>query len=152
MTDFEPTPEAPAAEESERIEVLYEGQCPSLTGRSVLSFQLGRDPQSNEPHLRILRNSGKGMWAKSWAAVGHIDAILAKADQVSARTFHDVHPGKSINTGGFILAILKDLGVVRPKEGSRCHERVPGASLQQAITFKIKEVAALGKTRKPKGG
>jgi hypothetical protein len=132
--------------------VDFDAECHSLTGRSVLTYQAGHDPQTNEPLLRIARNSGKGIFCKDPARVAVIDDLLAKASEVSARTFNDVHPGKSINTGGFILAILRDLGVVQPKEESRCHERVPGASLQQAIAFKIKEVAALGKHRKAKVG
>ncbi len=123
--------------------VDYEAECPSITGRSVLTFQAGRDPQSNEPQLRILRNSGRGMACKDWAPVAHIDAILAKADPVTARTFHDVHPGKSINTGGFILAILKALGVVQPKDDhSRQHERVPGTTVLQALAARIAEANA----------
>ncbi|GAB3656450.1 hypothetical protein [Ramlibacter alkalitolerans] len=141
---------------SEAIEptVEYEGECPSISGRSTLTFQIGRNPTdtTGERLFRISDNTGKGMWCKGWAAVSEIDALLSKTEDISARTFNDVHPGKSINTGGFILAVLKNLDVVKPKEESRCHERVPGASLQQAIAFKLKEVAALDKHRKTKAG
>lgn len=120
------------------IVVDYEAECDSLTGRSVLTFQAGHDPQTNKPKLRIAKNSGRGMFCKDWAPVDHIDAILAKAEPVTARTFHDVHPGKSINTGGFILAILKDLGVVQAKEdNTRHHERVGGATVLQALSARI---------------
>lgn len=129
--------------------VDYEGECPSITGRSVLTFQAGRDPQSNEPQLRILRNSGGGMACKEWAQVAHLDAILAKADPVTARAFHAVHPGKSINTGGFILAILKDLGVVQPKDdNSRQHQRVPGITVLKALAARIAEANAAGTASK----
>jgi hypothetical protein len=121
------------------VVVNYEAECDSLTSRSVLVFQAGHDPQSNEPKLRIVRNTGKGMFCKDWAPVAHIDAILAKADPVTARTLNDVHPGKSINTGGFLLAILKHLDVVKPKEESRHHERVPGATVLQALSARIAE-------------
>lgn len=128
--------------------VDYEAECDSLTGRSVLTFQAGHDPQSNEPKLRIVSNTGKGMFCKDWAPVAHIDAILAKAEPVSARTFNDVHPGKSINTGGFLLAIAKDLGVVKVKEESRHHERVPGATVLQALSARIAEANAADKGSK----
>jgi hypothetical protein len=147
--------DAQAQEQEEAVPEMvvdYEAECESLTGRSVLTFQIGHEPEGDEPQLRILRNSGKGMFCRDWAPVARIDAILTKADVVSVRILNDVHPGKSINTGGFILAILRELGVVQPKEESRCHERVPGASLRQAITFKLKEAAALDKHRKAKAG
>jgi hypothetical protein len=84
--------------------------------------------------------------------VSKIDALLTKNTELSARTFNEVHPGRSINTGGFILAVLKNLGVVKLKEESRHHERVPGATLLQALIFKAKEAAALDKQKKAKAG
>jgi hypothetical protein len=120
--------------------VDYEGECHSLTERSVLTFQAGRNPEGNVPVLRIARNSGGGMYAKDWAPVEHIDAILEKADPLTGRAFNDVHPGKSINTGSFILAILKDLGVVQAKDdNTRHHERVPGMTVLKALAARIAE-------------
>jgi hypothetical protein len=130
-------------EAAPEIVVDYEAECPSLTGRSVLTFQAGHDPQCNDPKLRIVRNSGRGMFCREWAPVALIDALLAAADPVTARTFHEVHPGKSINTGGFVLAILKDLGVVQPKDdNTRHHERVEGVTVLQALSQRIAEAHA----------
>lgn len=134
------TQEAQEQEEQAAPEMVvdYEGECDSLTGRSVLTFQAGHDPQTNVPMLRIARNSGGGMYAKDWALVEHIDAILAKADPLTGRAFNDVHPGKSINTGSFILAILKDLGVVQAKDdNTRHHERVAGTTVLKALAARI---------------
>lgn len=136
------------------ITVDYQGNCPSITGRSTLTFEVGRLflGEHAVPHMRIASNSGGGMFCKDWAPIAHVDAILAKADPVTARTFNEVHPGKSINTGGFYLAILKDLGVVQPKDdNTRHHERVPGTTVLAALTKQIEqsgvpEVAA--KTRR----
>jgi hypothetical protein len=150
MTEAENTTQV--EEEAPEMIVDYEGECPSLTERSVLTYQAGRDPRNNEPVLRIVRNTGGGMWARPWAPILLIDAILAKADPVTARTFNDVHPGRSINTGGFILAVVKDLGVVQPKDdNTRHHERVPGATVLQALATRIAEASATdtgGKSRR----
>jgi hypothetical protein len=145
--------ESPQSDEPVEIVVELEGEAPSISGRSTLAYQVGWNPTdpTKEPLFRISDNTGKGMWCKDWAPVAAIDAILAKAEDISARTLNEVHPGKSINTGGFILAVLKDLGVVQAKEESRHHERVAGASLFQAITFKMKEQAAMGKAKKKAG-
>ncbi|MEI2659431.1 MAG: hypothetical protein V9G11_05240 [Bifidobacterium adolescentis] len=35
------------------------------------------------------------------------------AAELTAKSFHALHPGKSINTGGFVMAVLKDLGLIR---------------------------------------
>jgi hypothetical protein len=140
-------------EEHEVAEMIvdYEGDCDSLTGRSVLTFQAGHDPQTNEPKLRIARNSGRGMFCKDWALVAAIDTILSKADPVTARTFNDVHPGKSVNTGGFILAILKDLGVVQAKDdNTRHHERVTGKTVLDALAGRIAQANTVKSSRKGK--
>jgi hypothetical protein len=124
--------------------VHYEAECPSLTGRSMLTYQLGRDPRDKEntPLLRISHNSGRGMHFKGWAPVPHIEEILAKATDITARTLNEVHPNRSSNTGGFLVAALKDLGVVQAKEGNtRLHERVPGAGILKAIESRITDAA-----------
>jgi len=150
MQDKEADQAAPAVEPT----VAYEGTCLSLTGRSTLTYQAGLHPTkpTSELLFRISDNSGKGMWCKEWAPVATIDALLTEAPELSARTFNRVHPGKSINTGGFILAVLKELSVVKLKEESRYHERVPGQTLASVLEAKLTDPAVKGKSRKPKAG
>lgn len=129
--------------EAPAVIVEYEAECDSLTGRSSLTFQVGRDPKTNEPMLRIARNSGGGMFCKDWALVSTVDAELAKADPLTARSLQYVHPGKSINTPGFLLAIMKSLQVVKVKEdNTRHHELIAGATLQTKLTERIAKVGA----------
>jgi hypothetical protein len=147
MTEGESTPEEQANPE---MIVDYEGEANSLSGRSVLTYQAGHDPQTNVPMLRIVRNSGGGMFCKEWAPIEHIDAILAKADPLTGRAFNDVHPGRSINQGSFTLGILKDLGVVQAKEdNTRHHQRVAGTTVLQALATRI--AAGVGKKIGRKG-
>jgi hypothetical protein len=146
----------PTHEEEATVEMIvhYEAECPSLTGRSLLTFQLGRDPRdsANTPLLRISRNSGGGMFCKDWAPVTRVEEVLAQAKSVTARTLNDVHPGKSVNTGGFLLGVLKDLGVVEAgEENTRLHQLVPGAGILKAIEARITDaVSADGKKARKK--
>jgi hypothetical protein len=145
--------QSPQQEEPEVPEMIvdYEGEADSLTARSVLTFEAGRDPTTNEPMLRISRNSGRGMYCKDWAPIASIDRILQKTDPLTARAFNEVHPGKSINTGGFILAVLKDLGVVQAKDdNSRHHERVPGKTVLEALAARIAAANSSKGSRKSK--
>jgi hypothetical protein len=83
-------------------------------------------------HLRIVENSGKGMWFDGWASAKDIDAIVKGATELTAKSFHALHPGKSINTGGFVMAVLKDLGLIRAnEENTRLHEHVPATTLEK---------------------
>jgi hypothetical protein len=127
--------------EDQVFEIIFEAECASLTGRSRLTFQAGRLKGSNGAlHIRLVKNSGKGMFCKDWASIESIDAIVARADAITARTFNAVHPGKSINTGGFILAVLNDLGVVQAKDdNSRHHERIANMTLADAVAARIAE-------------
>lgn len=116
------------------IEVIYLGQCPSLSGRSSLSFHIGRHSQNESLHLRISGNTGGGMYCKDWCAIEQIETVVLATSELTAHSLHVLHPGKSINTGGFILAVLRSLGYVRAQAGNtRLHEHTPDVSLAQAI-------------------
>lgn len=116
------------------IQVIYLGQCPSLSERSSLSFHIGRHSQIESLHLRICGNTGGGMYCKDWCAIEQIETVVLATADLTAHSLNVLHPGKSINTGGFILAVLRSLGYVRAQAGNtRLHEHVPEVSLVQAI-------------------
>ena len=53
-------------------------------------------------------------------------------------TFDVLHPGRSINTAGFVLATLKHLGLIRTNaENSRHHEHVPTESFVKVAMMTI---------------
>lgn len=105
---------------------LHEATCPSISGRSILTFVIGKHEVDGTWHLRIVGNSGKGMWFDGWASAVDIDNLVKGATALTAKSFHALHPGRSINTGGFVLAALKQLGLIRTNvENTRLHEHVP---------------------------
>jgi hypothetical protein len=116
------------------IFVTYVGQCSSLSERSSLSFHIGRHSQNESLHLRICGNTGNGMYCKDWCAIEQIETVVLATPDLTAHSLHVLHPGKSINTGGFILAVLRSLGYVRAQaDNTRLHEHTPEVSLEQAI-------------------
>ena len=121
------------------IKPLYTGDCPSVSGRSTLTYIVGKHETENTLHLRIAENSGKGMWCNEWASAQAIEAIVSKEPKLKARSFCALHPGKSINTGGFVLAALRDLGLIRSSEANtRIHEHVPKATLESVVMAKTR--------------
>jgi hypothetical protein len=137
-TAAEPTPE------TDPITEIFSGECPSVSGRSILTYAIGRHNESGELHLRIVDNSGKGMWFNGWAAAKDIDSIVVGATELTAKSFHALHPGKSINTGGFVMAVLRDLGLIRAnEENTRLHEHVPATTLEKVVMVRM------GKTIEP---
>lgn len=116
------------------IDSIYSGNCLSISGRSHLIYTVGKSRANSALYLRIADSTGNGVWCKDWAPAAAIEAIVAGAHDLTAKSFHCLHPGKSINTGGFVLAALKDLGLLRPKEANtRLHEHVPMATLELAM-------------------
>jgi len=140
--------------EVDPIDDLYHGDCPSISGRSTLTYAIGRHKDTGELHLRIVENSGKGMWFDGWASAKDIDAIVKGSAELTAKSFHSLHPGKSINTGGFTLAALKDLGLIRAnEENTRLHEHVPATTLEKLAMVRMGKTieAAPAKSGKRKG-
>jgi hypothetical protein len=120
------------------IEVICTGESQSLSGRSVLTWAIGRHTEDGTLHLAITGNSGGGMWCRDWASASEIQSIAIGAEGLTAKSFHALHPGKSVNTGGFVLAVLKDLGLIRPNsQNGRVHEHTPTTTLQQLVMARI---------------
>ena len=142
----------------ESIKNFYIGNCPSVSGRSTLTYAVGKHETENTLHLRIADNTGNGMWCKDWASAQAIEAIVMGAQELTAKSFHGLHPGKSINTGGFVLAALRDLGLIRPNVlNTRLHEHVPMTTLEQAVMDRMSAdkggvAGPAPKTRRKKAG
>ena len=107
------------------IRVLKVASCPSISGRSTLTYHLGVSPDS-DVKLRVFANSGGGFFCREWISLKAIQQIMEKrtaANPVVSSVFGGLFAGKSVNTTGFILAVLKHLGLVKPiKEKPRCYE------------------------------
>jgi hypothetical protein len=126
--------------EVDPIETIYQSEVPSLSERSMLGYEVGRHAEAATLHLRIISNSGGGMWCKDWASASDIQSIVIGATDLTAKSFHQLHSGRSINTGGFVASALKDLGVIRANvENSRLHEHVPTTTFEQVVMARIAE-------------
>ena len=144
MSEVETSPETQP--EIDPIECIHEGQCPSISGRSTLTFAIGRHP-NGALHLRIAGNSGGGMFCDDWAAGSAIDEVVQGATALTSRSFDVLHPGRSINTAGFVLAALKQLGLLRAiAENTRLHEHVPTETFDKVAMTAINPAEA----KKPK--
>lgn len=130
------------------IQEIYTGECPSLSGQSTLTYAIGRHPEDQSLHLRIVANSGGGMFCDEWASGAEIDALVQSSTALISRSMCDLHAGRSINTGGFVLAVLKHLGLVRVNaENSRHHEMVPGTTFEQVALEAMGQAASSDKRK-----
>ena len=142
--------------EVDPIEVIYQGECPSISGRSTLTYAIGRHSEDGKLHLAITGNSGKGIFAADWAPASAIQEVVLGAFGLTGASFHGLHEGRSRNTGAFILAAIKALGLVRANaENTRLHEHIPTTTFEQLVMAHIgesQEPAPKPGRRKVKGG
>ncbi len=72
--------------------------------------------------LRLVANTAKGRFSDDWADWSGIAELMKAEEALTCSTLQPLFAGKSINTGGFLLAVLRHLGLVAPgAEGSRAH-------------------------------
>lgn len=116
-------PEAPP----DPIEEVMTGECPSLSGASTLTYAIGKHKTENTLHLRLISNTGGGLFCKDWVEAKAIDALLKSGTPLTSRATQSLLAGRSINSGGFLLAVLKHLGLVNVSDvNTRHHLAVPG--------------------------
>ncbi len=116
------------------VQVIREGQCPSVSGRSTLTYHLGHIG-GREHFIRIYDNSGRGMFARDWIDSGQIEGVIAGEGPITSSAFRELYAGRSINTGGFLMAVLLDLGVLVPMpEGARGYAANPDVPLRSVFS------------------
>jgi len=109
------------------IRLLKSDNCPSLSGKSTLTYHVGASPES-VVSIRIFANSGGGFFIRDWIEFKTLQKVLEKrtgANPVTSSAFGELFPGKSVNTTGFLLAVLKHIELVKPlPDKPRCYEFV----------------------------
>ena len=103
--------------------ILKVATCPSLSSKSTLTYHIGCNEQS-KILFRIANNTGGGFFSKEWIA---LDTILNIFDQqpdnkaIVSLLLYPLFQGKSLNTPAFLLAVLKQEGLVSQLEDQPKH-------------------------------
>lgn len=98
------------------MRILKVGTCPSLSGRSELTYHLGCKADG-ETHVRIMANSGSGQFNADWVSLSLIEKLLSDHPAGKSCTSTVLRPtfrGKSSNSPAFLFAALMAEGIVRP--------------------------------------
>ena len=102
------------------VRVLKSATCPSVSGKSKLTYEIGLRNET-DPVIRIAKNSGGGFFSDEWLPLAAIQKVLAGRGAekgLTSNAFRATYLGKSVNTAGFLVAVLKAEGVLRPREGN----------------------------------
>ena len=139
------------------IRILKIGSCPSLAGKGKLTYHIGCTDKS-EVQFRVYANTGGGFFNNDWISLSAIQQVFDKHPSSKALTSHVLNPlfrGQSANTPGFLLAALKQEGLVQPvKDKLRCYERVDPKGFISEVKALIKSSVDLkvdDKSLKPAG-
>lgn len=140
-----------ASEASHPLRVLKVGACPSLSGRSTLTYQVACTSDA-AVMLRVSANTGSGYFSKEWVPFAGIDALLVADKPLTFSTLQPLFAGKSVNTGGFLMATLKGLGLIRPMESNpRCHQRGDLDAFLAEVQELMAGSVSLGENARPDG-
>lgn len=102
--------------------------CPTCSGKATLTYHFGSS-DDKQVYIRIVANSGGGLFSDEWVKLADIQATLDGAPlPVTSFPLIKLFIGKSVNTPGFLLAVLKHEGLVKLLEGKiRGYEKLDPA-------------------------
>ena len=105
------------------LRIIKIATCTSLSSRSTLTYQIGciENPDGKvDIRFRIKSNTSRGFFSKEWISTNTIQAVFEKLPPdcaVSSMNFNGIFSGKSVNTSGFLLAVLKAESLMVPVKG-----------------------------------
>lgn len=88
----------------EEIQVTRTASCPSLSGRSTITYEVGSKGDSQ--YIRLSGNSAGGIYCKDWVPMAEIHQLLAGCTNIASTTLKPLYAGRSSNSPGFLLAAL----------------------------------------------
>jgi len=107
------------------VRILKTATCPSLSGKSTLTYAIGAN-SAGELGFSVLLNSGKGLFNRQIVPAASIKALIdniPKGLPVRSSTLAPLFVHKSTNTPGFLLAALLSEGLLRPlPDKARCYQ------------------------------
>jgi hypothetical protein len=101
---IQPTNKIP---EKSEIEIVATQKTKTISGKTTLTYHLGKDEESN-PWVRAWSSSGSGFFSNEYLLISRIIEILEqqKGASFTSFVFQPLFKGKSVNTPGFLVAIL----------------------------------------------
>ena len=133
------------------IRILGTSSCRSLSSKSTLTYNIGMDTEG-QTEIQVLGNDGGGYFNSDWVTYRDIQAVLAKQPKdITSGTLRCLYPSKSTNSPGFLLAVLKAVGLVQVSTTNpRCYEALDPAAFIAGVKTLMESAPELTALPKPK--
>ena len=143
--------ETVAADSVETVRILGTSTCASLSAKSTLTYDLGMGTEG-QIQIQVVGNDGGGYFNTDWVAFKDIQAALAEQPKdITSGSLHCLYPSKSNNSPGFLLAVLKAVGLVQVSVSNpRCYEALDPAAFLAGVKTLMESAPALELTAPPK--
>lgn len=102
---------------TEIMRTIKTGSCPSLSGRTTLAYHVGW--LEDKIYFQLHDNSSGGLFSKEWVSLERLS--IEEGKPISSTSIQALFSGRSANTGGFLLGVLLNEGLIKPIEGKGRH-------------------------------
>lgn len=123
---------------TDKITILKKEMTKSVTGKSFIHYEIGNDPE-DVMHIRVTVNTGGGYFSNEWVSFTSIYKELDRHgdNPVTSFLLSPLYAGKSVNTPAFLLAAMKNEGLIIPHpQKARCYAKTDPTEF-------IKEIQAI---------
>jgi hypothetical protein len=137
------------------MRILLVASCHSSSGKATLTYHIGCTTDK-DIQFRVIANSGGGLFSPEWVSLSAIQpALESAAFPLTSYPLIQLYQGKSTNTPAFLMAALKNEGLVRNLVGKiRGYEILDSkpfmdkvnALISSDTNLKVAEIAANYKT------
>ncbi|RDH82468.1 MAG: hypothetical protein DIZ80_09255 [endosymbiont of Galathealinum brachiosum] len=118
--------------------IILTTKCKTVSSKSTLTYNIAIDDK-NKAYIRVVSNTGGGYFSNEWILIDDINSTLKAApkDQpISSIHLFPLFKGKSVNTPGYLLAVLINEKVLIPHTENKRQYAFTGTT---KLMDKIKE-------------
>ncbi len=115
--------------EEPSLKIIKTGSCSTISNKSTLKYNVGVNDEGHM-NIRVLSNTGGGFFSNEWVSLDSITAVLGEVPGDHPITSINLIPlfkGKSVNTPGYLLAVLLNEKMLKPFEDKKRQFTYTGA-------------------------
>ena len=99
------------------MRILKVATCSTSSGKATLTYHIGCTTDK-DIQFRVVTNTGGGLFSPEWISLSAIQPAFEQAPfPLTSFPLINLYQGKSTNTPAFLMAVLKNEGLVRNLEG-----------------------------------